>query len=377
VNPRRRALLLAGLVSAGGANAAVPGDDPVRRGRALVFPRDHGAHLGASIEWWYATGWLGTETDPRWGFQVTFFRSRTGLAAGHPSRFAAQHLLFAHAAVTDLRTKTHRHLQRIARWSGRDDAAGGRASTAQSDVHLGPWRLWREDGAAGSASADGSTVRAVITTPGTAGEFELDLHLQRTQPVLLQGDAGFSRKGPQEAQASHYYSEPQMAARARVVAGGATHEAGGRGWLDHEWSDALMDPQAVGWDWIGINLFDGTALTAFQLRRADGSVLWAGGSQRAAGAAPRAFAPAEVRFTALRHWTSPATGTRFPVAWAVETPLGRHEVHALLDAQELDSRASAGTLYWEGLSELRDPQGRRVGLGYLELTGYGQKLRLS
>ena len=374
MSPLRRALLLAGLVTAGGVRAATPGEDPVRRGRALVFPRDHGAHLGSSIEWWYATGWLGSEAAPRWGFQVTFFLSRTGLAQGHPSRFAARHLLFAHAALTDLQSKTHRHLQRITRWSGRDDAAAGRADTAQADVHLGPWRLWRED------AVDGSTVRAVITTPGTAADFELDLELQRTQPVLLQGDAGFSRKGPQEAQASHYYSEPQMAARARLVAGGQTHEASGRGWLDHEWSDALMDPQAVGWDWIGINLFDGTALTAFQLRRADGSVLWAGGSLRAPGAAPRAFAPSEVRFTALRHWSSPATGTRYPVAWVVETPLGRHEVHSLLDAQELDSRASAGTLYWEGLSELRelrDGQARRVGLGYLELTGYGQKLQLS
>lgn len=394
VSPLRRALLLAGLGVAGGGastttHAAGPGSakppagaaavvpasppaegDPVRRGRPLVFPRDHGAHPGSSIEWWYATGWLGEESDPRWGFQVTFFRSRTGLADGNASRFAARQLLFAHAALTDLRAGRHHHLQRIARWSGRDDGGLARASTAQSDVRLGPWRLWREE------SAGTSVVRSVIASPGSTADFELELTLRRTQRLLLQGDAGFSRKGPQEHQASHYYSEPQMAAQARLRADGRAHEVAGRGWLDHEWSDALMDPQAVGWDWIGMNLFDGTALTAFQLRRADGSVLWAGGSERRPGAASRSFAPGEVRFTALRHWTSPATGTRYPVAWTVETPLGRHEVNALLDTQELDSRASAGTLYWEGVSELRDGAARRVGLGYLELTGYGQKLRL-
>jgi predicted secreted hydrolase len=48
----------------------------------------------------------------------------------------------------------------------------------------------------------------------------------------------------------------------------------------------------------------------------------------------------------------------------------------LADAQELDSRASTGTLYWEGLSELVNEAGRRIGLGYLELTGYGGALRL-
>ena len=33
-------------------------------------------------------------------------------------------------------------------------------------------------------------------------------------------------------------------------------------------------------------------------------------------------------------------------------------------------------LYWEGLCELRTLDGRRVGRGYLELTGYGGALRL-
>jgi predicted secreted hydrolase len=33
-------------------------------------------------------------------------------------------------------------------------------------------------------------------------------------------------------------------------------------------------------------------------------------------------------------------------------------------------------LYWEGLSELVNEAGRRIGLGYLELTGYGGALRL-
>ena len=62
--------------------------------------------------------------------------------------------------------------------------------------------------------------------------------------------------------------------------------------------------------------------------------------------------------------------------WIVESPAGRHTVRALLDAQELDGRASTGTVYWEGLSELLDAGGRRIGLGYLEMTGYAGRLRL-
>jgi predicted secreted hydrolase len=150
----------------------------------------------------------------------------------------------------------------------------------------------------------------------------------------------------------------------------------GMAWLDHEWSDTLLDPAAVGWDWIGINLLDSCALTAFRLRRADGSTLYAGGSFRTAGGATRVFEPDEVHFVPLRHWTSEASRARYPVQWTIETPAGRHTVSALLDAQELDSRASTGSIYWEGLSELLDERSRRIGLGYLEMTGYASALRL-
>jgi predicted secreted hydrolase len=51
-------------------------------------------------------------------------------------------------------------------------------------------------------------------------------------------------------------------------------------------------------------------------------------------------------------------------------------VEAAFDAQELDGRSSTGIIYWEGLVSVRNTQGQRVGWGYLEMTGYGQQLRL-
>jgi predicted secreted hydrolase len=358
VNPRRRACLLA--LAATPWPARSDGSEHPRRGRVLQFPRDHGAHLGTRTEWWYVTGWLGTEAQPAGGFQVTFFRSRTGLAQEHPSRFAARQLLFAHAAVTVLgAAPRHLHDQRIVRWNGDPKATLAAAATDTARVHIGNWTL--------ALQGERWTSRIV------SRDFELDLVMARTQPLLLQGDAGFSRKGPEESQASHYVTEPQLAVQAR---GRGVPAPTGRAWMDHEWSEELLHPQAVGWDWIGINLFDGGALTAFQLRRSDGTALWAGGSHRPAGGAVRAFTPGEVRFEAGRRWRSPATGASWPVEWLVQTPAGRHTVRALADAQELDSRASTGALYWEGLSELLDEGGRRVGLGYLELTGYASPLRL-
>jgi predicted secreted hydrolase len=347
------------------------GDDPVRRGRALHFPRDHGAHLGAAVEWWYVTGELQAATDARFGFQITFFRSRTGLAMQLDSRFAARQLLFAHAALTDLSAKAHLHAQRIARWSGDENAPLAGASARDTDVRLGGWWLQRRD-------VDGlSLYRTRFSSTGAAAQgFELQLELRATQPLLLQGDAGFSRKGPDEAQASHYLSEPQLAVQGTLLRGGRRLAVRGRAWLDHEWSDTLMHADAVGWDWIGMNLDDGGALTAFRLRRADGSTLWAGGSWRSADGRLQVFDTAGVSFSPGRQWASPVSGARYPLQWAVDTPAGRFEVRALLDAQELDSRGGTGTVYWEGLSELLNAQGRRVGTGYLEMTGYAGRLRL-
>jgi predicted secreted hydrolase len=363
----------------------------VRRGRKLVFPRDHGAHPGSQIEWWYVTGWLleggpvrGAGTPPTaspgpralatadpskpglTGFQITFFRSRTGLAEDLGGRFAPRQLLFAHAALTDPGAATHQHDARLGRWSGRDEpTARVRAALHDADIAVHGWRMWRQDGPA-RWSADIAT-----------RSFALRLDMAPTQPLLLQGEAGFSRKGPEEAQASHYISEPQLAVSGQLVRGGRTQQVLGRAWLDHEWSDELLHPQAVGWDWIGMNLDDGSALTAFRLRRADGSALWAGGSWRRAGQAQgQDFAPGAVTFQPGRRWRSATSGAEYPVAWTVQTPAGRFTVQALLDAQELDSRSSTGTVYWEGLSALLDDAGRRLGLGYLEMTGYAGRLVL-
>jgi predicted secreted hydrolase len=47
----------------------------------------------------------------------------------------------------------------------------------------------------------------------------------------------------------------------------------------------------------------------------------------------------------------------------------------LMDDQELDVRASTGTIYWEGAVRAFDGR-NEVGRGYLELTGYWRPMSL-
>ena len=388
---RRRPLLgllpatLAWPAGAGaGASAPAPDAEPenpalgVSR-RALAFPADHGSHPDTHVEWWYVTGWLRSGRDerveqvPEFGFQVTFFRTRTGLAADSASRFAARQLVFAHVALTDLSADAQAggslHDQRVAREGFGIARTPGPA--LPQGVRLRDWSLQR--GASPGVADAAGRLRIDVR----AERFALGLDLTATQPLLLQGEAGWSQKGPDPSEASHYYSEPQLAVRGSLERAGApARDVSGRAWLDHEWSDQYLAHGAVGWDWVGFNLVDGAALMAFRLRRADGSVIWGGGSYRSAAGARRNFAATEVRFEPLRRWTSPRTQAAYPVEWTLTTPAGRWRVAALQDDQELDSRGSTGAIYWEGLSALHAEDGRAVGWGYLELTGYAGQLRL-
>jgi predicted secreted hydrolase len=314
--------------------------DPVVPGKALEFPRDRGAHLGHRIEWWYVTGHL----EGSLGFQVTFFRVRNPEAEGNPSRFAPSQLLFAHAAFADPAEGKLLHGQKSARLLPGLVEAG----TADTAVRIDDWMLARE----------GQVYRTRVATT----DFVLELELAPTQAPLLQGDRGFSRKGPSMEHASYYYSEPQLKVGGRVIVHGQPRAVAGVAWLDHEWSSELLAAEATGWDWLGVNLDDGGALMAFRIRDKEGRTLWSNATEKG-----------EVAFTPTRTWKSPRTGIAYPVAMDVRVGASRWQVEPIMDDQELDARASTGTLYWEGAVRVRSAEGRK-GRGYLELTGYSDRV---
>src|SRR5262245_58959335 len=110
--------------------------------------------------------------------------------------------------------------------------------------------------------------------------------------------------------------------------------------MDREWSSSILGEGAVGWDWTGLNLDGGGALTAFRIRDRAGRAVWAGGSLREGGRT-QAFAPGDVAFTATRTWRSPRTGAVYPVEPVLSVRTGggvrRWRLRPLFDDQELDS----------------------------------------
>jgi predicted secreted hydrolase len=291
--------------------------------------------------------------------QITFFRNRPRVAETATSAFAARELVFAHAALADPQHGRLYHDERAAR------AVFGLAGAAEERT-----RAWIDDW---SLAQTGEEYAARIV----ARDFVFDLRFAPTQPLLLQGQAGYSRKGPHAAQASYYYSRPQLAVTGTLARESVRVPVTGTAWLDHEWSSETLAAGGVGWDWAAINLADNGALMAFRIRDREGRALWAGGSERDAQGATRTLGPEDVRFVAQRTWRSPRTGIDYPVAMTLHAGGRDYTLTPLLDDQELDARASTGTIYWEGPVRVRaEPDGGEVGRGYLELTGYAGKLDL-
>jgi predicted secreted hydrolase len=349
------AALAIAIVAAAGA--AEPPYTAVTPGHAIEFPRDFGSHPDFRTEWWYATGWLTTQSGDALGFQVTFFRTRPAIDAANPSEFTPHQLLIAHCALSDPARGYLWQDQKIRR-AGLGLARAGESDT---DVQIESWTLKR----AGD----------VYAVNVAADEFALHLELAPTQPPLLNGEAGLSRKGAALEAASYYYSLPHLAVRGAIARNGRRDDVHGEAWLDHEWSSEYLESGAVGWDWIGINFADGGALMAFEIRGANQDRRGAGGTLRSADGAVQAFAPGQVRFVPVRSWQSPRTGTRYPVEWRVRAGTRELDLKPLMDDQENDTRLSTGAIYWEGAVQAYE-SGHPAGRGYLELTGYQAPLSL-
>jgi len=330
---------------------------PVVPGYRIRFPDDEGSHPAFRTEWWYITGWLDTAGRTSLGFQITFFRARGEVDEANTSAFAARQIIIAHAALSDRARGRLLHDQKLAR------AAFDLAGADEHHVHV-----WIDDW---SLAQTGETYRARLR----ARDFALDLAFAQTQPPLMQGEDGFSRKGPNPESASYYYSFPQLRVDGTIAESGRSSTVTGTAWLDHEWSSSYVDERASGWDWIGINFEDGGALMAFRMRSREGGKFWAGGAYRNRAGERRAFAPHEVEFMPLRSWRSPRTGVTYPVAWRIEVPGLQLTLEPLMDDQEHDTRASVGTVYWEGAVTALVEK-KPVGRGYLELTGYSQAMKL-
>ena len=310
---------------------------------ALLFPRDHGSHPDAAVEWWYYTGHLSDPARKAFGFQLTFFR--------------VGDLALAHFAWSDgagrrfeYREKTHLALPGIAEF------AEGRLEVSNED--------W-------SASESNGVHRLRARSEARS----LELVLTTAKPPVLQGDRGLSRKGPGANEYSHYVSVTRLAARGTLVEGSRRVPVSGSAWFDHEWGPGALPAGAAGWDWFALQLDDATELMLYRMRTKEGGATpFSSGVFVPASGDPVRLRWEDVRFQETGQWRSPRTGARYPSGWTIAVPRLALEarIDPLLPDQELATEKSTGVTYWEGACRVAATRAGRpvAGRAYAELTGY-------
>jgi len=333
----------------------------------LSFPGDHGPHPGYRTEWWYYTGQLTAADQRRFGFQLTFFRSRLKPPADRhtwpkpASAWRTDQIYLAHAALTDVTGGRHLQAEKTARPVL--SLAGAEQDGAALKIHLHTWQA--------VITADSHHLQA------DADDFALTLDLQPVKAPVHHGEAGYSRKGRAPEQASCYYSFTRLQADGTVTLDGIGHRVRGTAWMDHEFSTAPLQEGIIGWDWFSLQLSDQTELMIYWLRHPDGSINPASsGTYVMPAGQARHLERGDVRIEPLSYWTSPHTGARYPVKWNLAvTPLKCNlTVTADLADQEMRTSRSTHIVYWEGSVSARGLKEDKPveGIGYVELTGYAK-----
>ena len=328
----------------------------------LEFPSDHGPHLDYQTEWWYYTGNLATAEGRRFGYQLTFFRralAPPALRSDRPSAWAADQVYMAHFALTDVSAGRFYAYERFSR------GAGGLAG-AQAE----PYHVWLEDWEV--REIEPGVARLLAAQDGLV----LDLVLTDQQGPILQGDSGYSPKGPQPGNASYYYSQTRLESAGTVQVADAVYPVDGLSWMDHEWSTVGLAADQVGWDWFSIQLDDGSALMAFQLRKEDGSIdPFSSGTLIEPDGSTRHLESDEFEIRVDETWRSPSTGATYPAAWTLTVPVAdlTLEIEPYLADQELNLSYA----YWEGAVRVEGEQAGQTiaGNGYVEMTGYAGSMQ--
>jgi predicted secreted hydrolase len=346
--------------------AAVVNTEPVVQGftRAtgpaqLSFPADFGPHPDYQTEWWYYTGNLETADGRHFGYELTFFRNAllpASLTTARSSDWATNQIYMAHFAITDVDGQSFQAFERFER--GAAGLAGAQAE---------PYQVWLDDWQVEQTGPD--TYHLLAANEAVS----LNLQLHDEKGPILEGDQGYSQKGPERGNASYYYSETRLDTQGEVTVGSETFSVSGLSWKDHEYSTAVLSARQVGWDWFSIQLDDGFELMLYQIRQADGSIdPFSSGTLIAPDGSTQSLNRADFEISSSASWHSPHSGADYPMGWQIRIPSAGIELK--LEAYLQDQELNLTFIYWEGAVQISGSHnGQPVhGVGYTELTGYAR-----
>jgi predicted secreted hydrolase len=192
---------------------------------------------------------------------------------------------------------------------------------------------------------------------------------------ILQGDLGYSQKGPEPGDASYYVSQTRLQTTGAIQIGSASYAVTGLSWMDHEFSTGALSQGQVGWDWFALQLDDGSELIVYTLRRSDGTIdPYSRGTLIHPDGSVRTLKRDEFSISSDQTWKSPGSGAVYPSHWSINVP--SEDLTVSVSPVIPDQELRLSFTYWEGAVRVDGKKGGQTvtGSGYVELTGYAQSM---
>ena len=321
------------------------------------FPQDHGAHPAFRTEWWYFTGNLMSAAQRRFGYQLTIFRiALAPEIAERESAWASRNLYMGHLALSDVENRRFYRFERFSR-----DGLG------LAGVEIEPFKLWLEDWQVLSTDQSFFPLNMRLGD----GDISIELHLDASKPMVIQGDRGLSQKSTLPGNASYYYSYTRLQTQGHIKLKNQTIPVNGQSWLDREWSTSPLGEDQRGWDWFALQFEDGRELMYYQLRRKNGEVdSFSSGVLVSVNGEVEKITASQIELTVEEHWESAESGVRYPIRWRMRLP--EHNLDLKIEAVMPNQEMNLSVRYWEGAVDIQS-LGDSVhvrGRGYMELAGY-------
>jgi len=306
----------------------------------VILPADEAPH-DAGIEWWYFNGLFTDDQDREYSYHFVTFQSRaTGTAVPH----------LLQGSLGDHSAGEHLTGERVFLASLDEDAVGIK-------IEVDGWEM-QGDGEFYSMEFD-------------LGDFYLDLKAIPSRPPILHQGTGLVGLGP--AGDTFYYSRTRLDLSGSITVDGEQRAINGLAWMDHQWGNDIS--QQVGWDWVSVQLDDGSDLMAVLVWDPSDRTPFAGyGTLISPDGSVVTVEQKDVSITSTDTWISPETGITYPSGWKVAVSsleLNLELEPVLLNAEFAGSRFTPAA-YWEGEVRVSGTrQGRPVGgRGFVELVGY-------
>jgi len=362
-------------------------------------------HPSSSTEWWYVNSHVKLANGQKLSLFAAFFRIALSRDGSNKKGEYAHSVTWA---ISDIEGKTYHAdsrvdkrspkigLDRIKKGLGSKDPRLNRAmiEILKKNRTPAPDRMMEGhvfvsednleldfDGSRFEKQEDDSYRLSLFNPRVEAG---CDILFHPEKPPVRHGNNGISEG--MQGEKLFYYFISRCRLTGSVTLNGIQYPiVSGHGWYDHNFGAHISDPTAGGnanekikssrdtaWSWTGIQLDDGSEVTAYSAVHCDNNgisaqwlvVIDPDGSNRTY---------TNFNFEAIRWWRSTRTFASYPTCWKLEVPDAGIDLvlEACFDDQEFITIISKHA-FWEGRCDVKGSVNEKniLGLAYVERGGF-------